>query len=434
MKKYFTIIAMVITLPTTVLSYTYPTITEIDTAIDSLMKQINIDSLEYYIRYQQDLGPRPSKNPPGDTVSYLNNIAAKEWLHKQYKNMRNLAVSYHHFLPKSQCDSFVLDSFSAYGVDTLYYDTARNVVAVQLGTEYPDEYVIVCSHFDTGYGSPGADDNASGTAGVIEIARVLSKHKFKRSIVYLNNNAEETGLWGSRTFAGYCRHYDINILGVFNLDMIGYNPISMPLAMFYSERDVGEVGEEFEKYYDEVANLYLPDIPTIQSPRIGSGDALSFTHFNYPAIYIGDILGQWYSDDYYENPCYHQSRDTIGIGKEYAGVNSMELVRAYTQATLSAIVELTERDTSFKYNAHNIRVAPNPTDNDFNVIFDNTENQAVSIELIDIEGKIIQNIFTGIAPTGRQEYPVNVNLLSGAYLVKFTTKDKVVVRKLVVYQ
>ena len=309
MKNIVILFVFILGNPLVALASVYPTITEINTAIDSLMNRVNIDSLESKIRYLQNLGSRPRADTGHYAKGHLNNIAAKNWLHQQYENIENLDVYFHHFLPESQCDTI----WTAIGF--VSFDMAMNVVAIQIGTEFPDEYVIVCSHFDTGQYPPsladsllpGADDNASGTSGVLEIARVLSPHSFKRSIIYLNNNGEEMFLMGSALFAHWCKENNINILGVFNLDMIGYNfPMFdvetgehigfQPLKIFYNDRPL--INKDFAKYFDEVSALYLPDIPALpnQSENIyhgelGIGDCAPFIVNDYPSMYMGDVLG-----------------------------------------------------------------------------------------------------------------------------------------------
>jgi hypothetical protein len=79
-----------------------------------------------------------------------------------------------------------------------------------------------------------------------------------------------------------------------------------------------------------------------------------------------------------------------------------------------------------------ILVLPNPTDKEFNIIFDNPETQTVSIELIDLEGKHIFTIHEGTVSSGIQVYRVNENLANGIYFVKFVFKNKVMVRKVIV--
>ena len=85
-----------------------------------------------------------------------------------------------------------------------------------------------------------------------------------------------------------------------------------------------------------------------------------------------------------------------------------------------------------KDGSFDVLVLPNPTDRDFNIIFDNPETQKVSIDLIDIEGKIIFSIFDGVVSAGIQVYRVNENLASSVYFVKFVFGNKVMLRKVVV--
>ena len=73
--------------------------------------------------------------------------------------------------------------------------------------------------------APGADDNASGSCGVMEAARILSQYNFSRSIIFCAFSGEEYGLYGSSAFASRAESEGLNIVGYFNLDMIGYrNP------------------------------------------------------------------------------------------------------------------------------------------------------------------------------------------------------------------
>jgi len=79
-----------------------------------------------------------------------------------------------------------------------------------------------------------------------------------------------------------------------------------------------------------------------------------------------------------------------------------------------------------------VLVLPNPTDRDFNIIFDNPETQKITIDLVDIEGKNILNIFDGIANSGWQVYRVTEKLASGVYFVKIDFNSKLMVRKVVI--
>jgi hypothetical protein len=129
--------------------------------------------------------------------------------------------------------NYIAGKFTDYGCDSVYFQYhttghAPNVVGIKTGTLYPDSiYTVVCGHFDaTSYLSPniapGADDNASGTASVIEAMRVMRNYQFEYSVRYIAFSGEEFGLYGSYYYASLARSQGDSILGVLNADMIAY--------------------------------------------------------------------------------------------------------------------------------------------------------------------------------------------------------------------
>lgn len=236
--------------------------------------------------------------------------------------------------------NFLIDRFESFELETYIHhhtghigetDTldAGNVIAIQPGTEFPDEYIIVAAHYDHPDG-PGADDNASGTAGVLECARILSQHQFKRTILYIPFNGEERWMVGSYPFVEKCAREDMNILGVFDMDMIGfwpgpdYGPVTMYSGYSY-------ISERLFEYYQNVANIYIPEMPTYRFTKKDSygGDHMCFNIHEYPALYIGDI------EYHTENIYYHTPNDTIGTG-----VNCFALAQGFVKAVVAAAAEL----------------------------------------------------------------------------------------------
>jgi hypothetical protein len=104
-----------------------------------------------------------------------------------------------------------------------------NAVAIQRGTERPNDVVIITGHIDSRVSdvmdatsdAPGANDDGSGTAAVIEAARVLSGHKFPGTIVYAALSGEEQGLYGGKIMADYARAQGWNVIANLNNDIIG---------------------------------------------------------------------------------------------------------------------------------------------------------------------------------------------------------------------
>ena len=104
-----------------------------------------------------------------------------------------------------------------------------NAVAIQRGTERPNDVVIITGHIDSRVSdpmdftkdAPGANDDGSGTAAVLEAARILSKHKFPGTIVYAALSGEEQGLNGGKIMADYARAQGWNVIANLNNDIIG---------------------------------------------------------------------------------------------------------------------------------------------------------------------------------------------------------------------
>jgi hypothetical protein len=104
-----------------------------------------------------------------------------------------------------------------------------NAVAIQRGTERPNDVVIITGHIDSRVtdvmnataDAPGANDDGSGTAAVMEAARVLSKHKFPGTIVFAALSGEEQGLLGGKILADYAKAQGWNVIANLNNDIIG---------------------------------------------------------------------------------------------------------------------------------------------------------------------------------------------------------------------
>jgi Zn-dependent M28 family amino/carboxypeptidase len=165
-----------------------------------------------------------TRNTFSDTISNTRGIgAARRWIKAEFD-----AIS-------KKCNS-CLNVF--YQKDLVTKEMGRrvphdayvvNVVAIQKGTKYPNRYIIMSGDIDSRASNtmdfttdaPGANDNASGMAGTIEAARVLSKYSFESSIVYVGLSGEEQGLFGGAGLAKYAKEKSWDIIGVLNNDMIG---------------------------------------------------------------------------------------------------------------------------------------------------------------------------------------------------------------------
>jgi hypothetical protein len=157
-----------------------------------------------------------------DTLSPTRGIgAARRWVHAEFERISH------------GCGGCleVLDIGEVYqGLPRVPGPTnVVSVIAIQRGASDPDRFVLLSGDIDSRVSdimnardsSPGANDNASGVAAVLESARVLSAHRFRGSIVYAALSGEENGLLGGRTVAAWAVERGGRLAGVINNDMIG---------------------------------------------------------------------------------------------------------------------------------------------------------------------------------------------------------------------
>ncbi|PWI30801.1 hypothetical protein DI383_04985 [Flavobacteriaceae bacterium LYZ1037] len=217
---------------------------------------------------------------------HVNNDLAAQYLKEKLQLLDNLTV--------------VEQDFNTYG---------KNIIATQVGKTNPDNIYLVCAHYDA-VADYCADDNATGAAAVLEIARILSTQCLDNTIVYALWDEEEIGLRGSNYYANYAQSNNLNIQGVINMDMMGY--------------DGDEPGESGDNVFDiDVRDLHgslvikdnlltiLDDYtfnldPRVVNPGTTASDHASFWNKGFPAVLVGE---SWETDD--ESIYYHSSADRL---------------------------------------------------------------------------------------------------------------------------
>lgn len=189
--------------------------------IYEIIDAVSAQRIEKNIQTLVNFGTR---NTFSDTISNTRGIgAARRWIKSEFENIsKNCEGCLNVFYQK--------DFVSKEGNNRVPHDAwVVNVVAIQKGTKYPNRYVIMSGDIDSRASdtmdfitdAPGANDNASGMAGTIEAARVLSKYKFENSIIYVGLSGEEQGLFGGAGLAAYAKEKGWDIIGILNNDMIG---------------------------------------------------------------------------------------------------------------------------------------------------------------------------------------------------------------------
>jgi aminopeptidase YwaD len=212
----------------------------------------------------------------------------------------------------------------------------NNIIVEIPGNTRPDEVLIVSAHYDAVQGSPGADDNASGVAGLMEIARRLSSPAFaaqtQRTVRFALFNVEEEGLDGSFEHARLAelRAGEEQIVGVINLEMIGYftdepNSQRSPIPRIPGVFEPPTVGNTITLVANQASSAFareLNDLMRAGSPLLktflvdfipGNGDAVPDTQrsdhapfwmIGVPAVMVTDTSN-------FRNPHYHKPTDTI---------------------------------------------------------------------------------------------------------------------------
>ena len=212
----------------------------------------------------------------------------------------------------------------------------ENVIGHIEGTHYPDSVIVVGAHMDSEKSSPGADDNGSGIAGMLEIARVLSSYAPKYSIDFVGFDCEEIGWLGSKLYVNKAQNNGAvkKIKAVINLDMIGYysdSPNSQKIPEGFETvypKVVGRLNENknrgdfiiiisragadfiVDQYLESVAD-YVPELKVENLEQKGemvgtlaASDHVPFWRVGVPAIHVSDGADS-------RNPHYHSSFDRI---------------------------------------------------------------------------------------------------------------------------
>jgi hypothetical protein len=234
---------------------------------------------------------------------------------------------------------WIMDKFESYpALDVALQDfpywlgpCSDNVIATLPGKVYPDEFVVVGAHYDSfawGSSAPGADDNASGTAAVLELARILSQYAFDRSLVFCCFSAEEEGLIGSEYYASQAAALGMNILGYFNFDMIGYRFQNEPI---HTDMIAPPSAKELSDFYKGVVDIYLPDFEVYDAQLTGGdSDHTSFNNNGYMGIFPFEDVPNY-------SPYIHTDQDLVG-----PSVNSPEMAGTFIQANLASVVSLAQ--------------------------------------------------------------------------------------------
>jgi hypothetical protein len=262
-----------------------------DSKLYDIIDAVSEERLRNDVKTLADFGTRHTLS---DTVSNTRGIgAARRWIKSEFDKISSdcgncLEVFYQKDLvPKGDGARIVHDVWVV------------NVVAIQRGSKFPNRYIIMSGDIDSRVSdpnnftddSPGANDNATGMAGAIEAARVLSKYKFDSSIIYVGLSGEEQGLYGGKGLANYAKENNWEIIGVLNNDMIGnikgvdgvidnrtFRIFSEPVPPTETERqrrarrfyggEVDGISRQLARYVHKTTKTYMPEMNPMMVYRL----------------------------------------------------------------------------------------------------------------------------------------------------------------------
>lgn len=373
----------------------FPQVMEENPTIREMLEQVNMDSLEATVQHLQNYGSRLWNSE--------NAFAVSDWIAGR---MQALGL-------EVEQQPFYANTWYGSG------EAAPNVIGIQRGTLYPDTYVVCGSHFDSfsweaysGGLAPGADDNATGVASVLESARIMTQYEFEYSIIYCAYGCEEMGLYGSEAYASRCQEEGMDIIGYFNNDMNGYlnpgDPIHIDCIYPNSVEPIGT-------YYMNVGSVYYPELP-IRHVNFNQGDSdhTSFNNHGYMGIYP-------FEDYQNYSPYIHTPNDLIGTS-----VNSFEMSRQYCQMNIACLAEIAKLDFDDvnEFESGSMLVYPNPSNGIFNL---NLGEGQWDIEVYDITGrKVYENRMEGRSALELGQ------CLTGIYFLKASNESRSLTTKVVI--
>ena len=333
-----------------------------DTVIAQMVNEVNSDSLHSYIHTLVGFGTRNTLSTQKDKKRGIG--VAKLWVLSKFNQFAQLSGGRL---------TAMIDSIT-YQPDGKRVDTTinlGNVVATLKGTDPNDNRIFIISgHLDNMRtdvmdrigDAPGANDDGSGSAAVLECARIMSKRSFPATIIFVTVSGEEQGLLGSTYMANKAKKEGWNIQGVLNNDIMGSNNSSETNIINNTQMRVFSEGlpayeldknakmirflglendsksRQLARYIKEVGERYVPNMEVVMIYRndrfLRGGDHTPYVENGFPAVRITEMNENFY----------HQHQDVrTENGIQYGDLETFmdfEYLRKNTGVNLSTLANL----------------------------------------------------------------------------------------------
>jgi hypothetical protein len=259
----------------------------------------------------------PTAKATNPFIQQLVDSVSADSLHSYIQGLEDFYTRYFYADSCNAAGEWLYQKLQSFGLDSVAYDSfdyggrwGMNVVGTKRGIATPDRILIICGHYDSitwdSYGNPyapapGADDNASGTAAVLEAARLMAPYSFDATIKFIAFPAEEQGLIGSQHYASNARAQGLDIQGVLNFDMIGYCDDALLDVILYTD----SLGQPLADLEEQLGNDYTPLFIYNSHQNSAGSDHLPFQEEGYPATFAIELAQTQF------NPNYHSAFDLL---------------------------------------------------------------------------------------------------------------------------
>ena len=386
--------------------------TDMDSVIAWYVGKVNADSIQSYMQSLEDMGTRFCLADNRRDVSM--------WIKNKF-----LEFGY----PEVRLDSFLLDRW--YG-SSFYRTWQYNVVCQLTGYERPDEIYIVGGHHDAIVPSssnpfviaPGADDNASGTAAAIEIARIMKQYNYypEATIKFITFAAEELGLHGSWHYANKAKSENKSIKMMLNNDMISY--CTLPQEQWKIR---------FVKYPN---SLWVTNLAHYITQNYTILNAVETTQYSqqsdsYP-FYFNGFHTIFFIEDQF-TPFYHTINDLVSTtNKEYAAevvkISLGMLIHENGPGLHTGIEQPPLKSLSALYQNF-----PNPFPDKTSIKYSVSEPTWISLKVYDASGREVAVLHDGMQEAGSHWVTFNaLTLPQGIFYCQLRTGTETSTIKLAV--
>jgi len=365
----------------------------VDSLIAVLTTNVNPDTVRWFIEGLTSFGSHHYRS--------ANRHAVAEWIQAAFRRMGFADV--------------VLDTFMANGYEQ------TNVIATLPSSSATEDVIVIGGHHDTvGWRDstgiyPGADDNSSGTAAVLESARALTRagYKPRMTLRFITFAAEEAGLLGSRSYAQRASQSGMKIRLMINHDMIANSSLQLEddtVRVYYYTG-----AESYRELAKTMTQEYTMLTPVDGNKNSGGSDSYSFYSVGYPAVYFFEKTF---------SPWYHSTSDIIAnCNIPYCA----EIIRASVATLLYTDIAgpVTGVDASAPITPVShalLQNFPNPFNPSTTITYELPRASHVTLGVYDVLGRQVEVLVNDVRDAGRHEVRFDgTGLSNGVYFYRLQT-------------